>query len=74
MRVRVGVWETVERDPRLPIVYLRPFEADGVAHVTLARSRVRARPARRMFETTYEQRLARALADVAPLVAIANPS
>jgi hypothetical protein len=74
IRVRAGDWEAVERDPRPPIVYLRPFDADGVEYVALWKSRVRARPARRMLETTYEERLARALADVAPLVAIANPS
>jgi hypothetical protein len=74
MRATEGDEAGISQDPRPLIVYLRPFDADGVGHFTAWRSRVRARPVRRMFETTYEQRLARALRDVAPLVAIANPS
>ena len=60
-RATIGDWETVSQDPRPPIVYLRPFEADGVEYVTSLTGHVRARPARRLLgETTYEQRLARA--------------
>lgn len=75
LRVEPGDWQTITRDPHPPIVYLRPFVADGVESVGSFRSHVRARPFRRLLgETTYEQRLARALADVAPFVAIANPA
>jgi hypothetical protein len=72
LRVTAGDWTTVEQDPRPPVVYLRPFETDGVE---APRRRGRLRPVRSWLgETTFEQRVARLVADVAPMLAIANPS
>jgi hypothetical protein len=72
LRVTTADWKEVARDPRPPVVYLRPFETDGVE---APRHRGRLRPVRSWLgETTFEQRVARVVADVAPLLAIANPS
>jgi hypothetical protein len=74
LRVVPGDWDELARDPRPPIVYLRPFDVDGAEQVTAWTGHVRMRLFRRMIETTYEQRVARAVARVGPLVAIADPS
>jgi hypothetical protein len=72
LRVTPGDWTAVEQDPRPPVVYLRPFEADGVE---ASRRLGRFHPVRIWLgETTFEQRVARVVADVAPMLAIANPS
>src|SRR5262245_55267584 len=44
-----GDWAELEEDPRPPIVYLRPFAEDRVQYVTPWRSRVVARPWRRLL-------------------------
>jgi hypothetical protein len=65
----------LERDPRPPVVYLRPFESDrapAVASPWLSRRRTRL--FRSYFANTYEQRLARALRDVGPFVAVGDPT
>src|SRR4051812_8365738 len=68
MRVTPGDWDADAPDARKPIVYLRPFDIDGAEHVTAWRGHVRMRLTRRLIETTYEQRVARALSGVGPLV------
>jgi hypothetical protein len=74
LRIAPGDWDALAQDPRAPIVYLRPFELDGAEQVSGWGGHGRMRPSRRMIETTYEERLVRALADVGPVVAIADPS
>jgi hypothetical protein len=73
MRMEAADWEAIGRDPRPPIVYLRPFEADGTWYVMPINDRRHAPPLWRSLDATYEERLTRALANVGPLIAMANP-
>ena len=60
-------------DPRRPVLYLRPFKGDGtVMALSLLKSRRKLElpPGWR----TYEQKLARAVRAIGPLVAVGNPS
>jgi hypothetical protein len=72
MRVRGGEAALAE-DERAPIVYLRPFDADGAAIATRWSSRQRVSPFAGV-ERSYEQRLARTLREVGPFVAIGDPT
>jgi hypothetical protein len=73
-RVRAGGAERVlAEDARAPIVYLRPFGADGAEIASRMSSRVRLSP-RGSFEKTYEVRLARTLRKVGPFVAVGDPT
>ena len=73
-RMRVGEAEHVlAADVRAPIVYLRPFGADKTQIVNRLISRVRISP-REGFEKTYEERLARTLRKVGPVVAVGDPT
>jgi hypothetical protein len=73
-RMRVsGAERVLAEDAREPILYLRPFGSD---HAEIARrlsSWVRISP-REGFEKTYEQRLARTLHKIGPLVAVGDPT
>jgi hypothetical protein len=60
-------------DSRAPIVYLRPFDADGAQIATAWSSRVRM-SFWDQYGTTYEERLARILRKVGPFVAVGNPT
>lgn len=56
----------LEDDPRPPIVYLRPFELDRTSRKATAFDPLGGR--------TAEQKMARALRDVAPFVALGDPT
>jgi len=56
----------LEADPRPPIVYLRPFELDRANRGAIAPDSFRGR--------TAEQEMERALRDVAPFVALGDPT
>src|SRR5205814_5687880 len=72
-RIRAGGAERVlARDARAPIVYLRPFRADGAEFAKRMWSRVRISPLE-AYET-YEQRLARTLRKIGPFVAVGDPT
>lgn len=74
MKARAGE-QVLQRDTRPPVVYLRPFESDRAPGLASPwGSRRRARPFRSLFARTYEQRLARALRDVGPFVAVGDPT
>ena len=72
IRVRGGEAALAE-DERAPIVYLRPFEADGAEIATRWSSRQRISPFAGVRKT-YEQRLARTLREIGPFVAIGDPT
>jgi hypothetical protein len=73
-RMRVSGAELVlAEDVRPPIVYLRPFGTDRAEIARRLSSWVRISP-REGFEKTYEQRLARTLHKIGPLVAIGDPT
>jgi hypothetical protein len=71
MRVR-GAEGILAEDERAPILYLRPFDADGQEIERAWSSRVRASPWE--YYITHEQRLARTLRDVGPFVALGDPT
>jgi hypothetical protein len=73
-RMRVGGAERVlTEDCRAPVVYLRPFGADGAEIAKRVSSRVRIAPSERVVKT-YEERLAHALRKIGPFVAVGNPA
>jgi hypothetical protein len=73
-RMRVsGAEGLLAEDVREPILYLRPFGADRAEIARRLSSWVRISP-REGFEKTYEQRLARTLRKIGPLVAVGNPT
>lgn len=73
-RERAGGAERVlTEDSRAPVVYLRPFGADGAEVARRMSSRVRIAPTERVVKT-YEERLAHALRKIGPFVAIGNPA
>lgn len=72
MRVR-GAEGVLATDARAPIVYLRPFSADRAEIATRWSSRVRV-SSRGAQEKTYEERLARTLRKVGPVVAVGDPT
>jgi hypothetical protein len=59
-------------DARAPVVYLRPFAADGKQIESAWSSRVRSSPWE--WYISHEQRLARALRKVGPFVAVGDPT
>jgi hypothetical protein len=59
-------------DERPPVVYLRPFAADGEQIERAWSSRVRSSPWE--WYISHEQRLARALRKVGPFVAVGDPT
>jgi len=72
-RMRVEAGERVlAEDKRAPIVFLRPFDVDDSESDRSWSSRVRASPWERYI--THEQRLARTLRKVGPLVAVGDPT
>ncbi len=71
MRVRAGELVLAE-DERAPIVFLRPFDADDSESDRSWSSRVRASPWERYI--THEQRLARTLRTVGPLMTVGDPT
>ncbi len=72
-RMRAGGAERVlTEDSRAPIVYLRPFGADGAEIAKRMSSWVRIAPSERVVKT-YEERLAHALRKVGPFVAVGKP-
>jgi hypothetical protein len=77
-RMRAGGAERVlAEDVRAPIVYLRPFGADGAVIAKRMASRVRMTPSERaniLIVWTYEERLARALRKIGPFVAVGDPT
>jgi hypothetical protein len=73
-RMRAGGAERVlTEDSRAPVVYLRPFGADGAEIAKRVSSRVRIAPSERVVKT-YEERLAHALRKIGPFVAVGNPA
>jgi hypothetical protein len=60
-------------DVRAPIVYLRPFGTDRAVISRRLSSRVRI-SLRESYESRYEERLARALHEVGPFVAVGDPT
>src|SRR5215471_1698461 len=73
-RMRVsGAERVLAEDARPPIVYLRPFGTDRAEIARRLSSWVRISP-REGFEKTYEQRLARTLHKIGPLVAVGDPT
>jgi hypothetical protein len=73
-RMRAGSAErALAEDSRAPIVYLRPFGADGAEIGQRMSSRVRIAPSGQVVRT-YEERLARALRTIGPFVAVGNPT
>jgi hypothetical protein len=73
-RMRVsGAEHVLAEDVREPIVYLRPFGADRAEIARRLSSWVRISP-REGFEKSYEERLARTLRKIGPLVAVGNPT
>jgi hypothetical protein len=63
-----GAEQVLENDPRPPIVYLRSFDFDRTSSATATSGLLPT-------ETkTYEQRVARALRRVAPVVAVGDPT
>ena len=73
-RIRAGGAERVlAKDARAPIVYLRPFRADGAQIAKRMWSRARISPRETFFET-YEERLARTLRKIGPFVAVGDPT
>lgn len=74
-RMRAGSAErALAGDTRAPVVYLRPFAADGAQIAKRWSSRVRIAPTEHLVKTRYEDRLARALRKVGPFVAIGDPT
>jgi hypothetical protein len=72
-RMRAASGEAVlAEDERLPVVYLRPFDADNRKVYTAWGSRVR--PSSREPYITHEERLARTLRKVGPFVAVGDPT
>jgi hypothetical protein len=69
-----GAEAALAADTRAPVVYLRPFDVDRVAMASSPTTRMRVRPFRSQFTRHYEQRLARALRNVGPFVAIGDPT
>lgn len=64
-----GAGQVLESDPRPPIVYLRPFDFDRTSSIAATG------PLAHGWSTkTYEQRVARALRRVAPVVAVGDPT
>ena len=73
-RMRAGGAERVlTDDSRAPVVYLRPFGADGAEIAKRVSSRVRIAPSERIVKT-YEERLAHALRKIGPFVAVGDPA
>lgn len=73
-RMRIsGAERVLAEDARPPIVYLRPFGTDRAEIARRLSSWVRISP-REGFEKTYEQRLARTLHEIGPLVAVGDPT
>jgi hypothetical protein len=73
-RIRAGGAERVlAKDARAPIVYLRPFRADGAQIARRMWSRARISPRETLFDT-YEERLARTLRKIGPFVAVGDPT
>jgi hypothetical protein len=73
-RMRVsGAERVLAEDVREPIVYLRPFGTDRAEIARRLSSWVRISP-REGFEKSYEQRLARTLRKIGPLVAVGDPT
>jgi len=73
-RMRVsGAERVLAQDVREPIVYLRPFGADRAEIARRLSSWVRISP-REGFEKTYEERLARTLHKIGPLVTVGDPT
>ena len=72
MRVSTGTRALAE-DPRPPVVYLRPFDADGVQIAKAWSSRVRM-SFWDQYGLTYEERLARILRRIGPFVAVGDPT
>ena len=72
MRVRDGA-RVLAEDARAPIVYLRPFDADGAQIAKSWSSRVRM-SFWDQYGMTYEERLARILREVGPFVAVGDPT
>jgi hypothetical protein len=68
-----GAERLLGEDPRPPVVYLRPFDADRAAIANRMASRLRV-PPRQRFESTYEERLARTLRHAGPFVAVGDPT
>ncbi|MEP7282253.1 MAG: TM2 domain-containing protein [Rubrivivax sp.] len=65
--------EAMARDPRPPVLYLRSFQDDGVALLAQTGSRWARTVAAAVQAPTPEERLARVLADIGPLIAIGKP-
>jgi hypothetical protein len=59
-------------DARAPVLYLRPFAADGKQIASAWSSRVRSSPWE--WYISHEQRLARTLRKVGPVVAVGDPT
>jgi hypothetical protein len=73
-RMRVsGAERVLAEDVREPIVYLRPFGTDRAEIARRLSSWVRISP-REGFEKSYEQRLARTLRKIGPLVTVGDPT
>ena len=73
-RMRISEAEpALAKDDRDPIAYLRPFGTDRAEIARRLSSWVRISP-REGFEKTYEQRLARTLHKIGPLVAVGDPT
>ena len=68
-----GAERVLTEDSRAPVVYLRPFGADGAEIAKRVSSRVRIAPSERVVKT-YEERLAHALRKIGPFVAVGNPA
>jgi hypothetical protein len=73
-RMRAGeAGRVLAEEVRAPIVYLRPFGADRAVISRRLSSRVRI-SLRESYESRYEERLARALHEVGPFVAVGDPT
>jgi hypothetical protein len=72
MRAAAGD-QLLAEDARAPIVYLRPFDADGAQIAKTWGSRLRL-SVWDQYGMTYEERLARTLRKVGPFVAIGDPT